>query len=124
MSPARLFNICIHQVADNIDKVVSLQGLPEDILLELLGIILQKGRLSPAVVSLFADCGHEVIDQVLRVSSRPAGATARHLRKPTQQHGGATAHPACLIPQDLNLRDIPVRVESTTHLWLGQRRLS
>lgn len=124
MSPARLFNICLHQVADNIDRVVSLEGIPEDILLELLSMVLAKGRLNPAVVLLFADCGHEVINQVLRVSLRPGGATPRHLWKPTQQHGGATAHPACLIPQELNLRDIPVRVESTTHLWLGQRRLS
>lgn len=61
-------------------------------MLELFALILEKGKLSPRSVSLFNECGHEVVTRVLR---------------------------------ELNLRDVPVLVESTTHLWLGeQRRLS
>ncbi len=72
-----LRNICLSQIAESIDRVVSLEGIPEDIVLELFALILEKGKLSPRSVSLFNECGHEVVTRVLRVSSEPAEAPAR-----------------------------------------------
>lgn len=53
-----------------------MEGIPEDIVLELLAQILAKGRLNPRAVSLFVDCGHEAVNQVLRVSTDPTRAPA------------------------------------------------
>lgn len=63
-----LFAICLQTIAKNINtNSCSLQGLPEEAAIELLGLVLHHQRLSPPVVELFRATGHEQVLLLLQV---------------------------------------------------------
>lgn len=60
-----LLDTCLETLADNIQKVDSLVGIPEELAVVLFERILRKSKLNPRVVQLFQETGHEVLDQLM-----------------------------------------------------------
>jgi hypothetical protein len=117
-----LETICVAQVAQNIvtgtgsKDPESLWILPLDIVLRLFALVLQRGALTPKIVELFAQSGHDTVLDVIKVRTKHLGAQLCSTR------GMLTT----LLPlQDLNLREPPpVLLADTPNSWLGERRLS
>ncbi|GAQ78055.1 hypothetical protein KFL_000070250 [Klebsormidium nitens] len=75
--PSSLFNQSLDVLVKNIDKVVSLEALPEEVLVLLFQRILQAGKLNEKVLELFlreSDKHRELIDslQSLHIQRPPA----------------------------------------------------
>lgn len=62
-----LFDICVSCIVSNIDRVSSLDGLPEDILFCLWCQVLARGLLNPKILALFTSTHHDKLLGTIRV---------------------------------------------------------
>jgi hypothetical protein len=73
-----LYVLCLDQIVAHIEKVVSLQGVPEEPVLQLFARVLSQGLLSPKVVAVFSASGHDSVVDVIRVRSEKHYAPWQH----------------------------------------------
>ena len=54
-----LTELALTSIADNCEGIVDLCGMPENLIVALLGKIIQRGRLDYRLACIFRDSGHE-----------------------------------------------------------------
>ncbi|KAF8065563.1 Xab2 [Scenedesmus sp. PABB004] len=96
----KLAQLCLETIAAHAEHLVSLAGVPEELTLQLLQLVLAQGKLTPRLAALFADSQHDAVLGALAalnlretppLESRPRAAPAR-----SDAAGGATAAAAML----------------------------
>lgn len=61
-----LTEMALNVLADNCADIPNLQGIPEELLVSLLGKIMQRGRLDYRMALVFIDSGHEDIADAMK----------------------------------------------------------
>lgn len=139
MSVPSLLHLACNTLADCIEQLNDLQQVPEHVCLALfevrcvsesggrfsavliltllvvawlLQLVLAKGKLTPKVLQLFLESTHETVLARIKVQAVPASASLR------STHSALTDHK--LLPQELNIQDLPPVLPDTRNRWLGQ----
>lgn len=74
-----LLELSLDCVATHISQVTTLQGLPEELVTSLFALILRRGALSPRVLALFKESGHQELLGAIQVRpTRVGGFWATH----------------------------------------------
>lgn len=113
-----LFDICLNQLVTNIDRVASLEGLPEEIVSQLWCQVLARGLLKPKTLALFTSTQHYKLLGTIRVRDT---FFADHTAQAEVESSRCSL--ARVLTQELNLREPPPLFDDTPNPWLGERRL-
>lgn len=57
---------CLATLADHIDRVPDLSGVPEHLIAALFALVLERGRLTPRVLAVFQACDCETVLQAIQ----------------------------------------------------------
>lgn len=61
-----LLELCLVCLATNMQQLPSLERLPEELVLILFGMVVERGKLTPKVLQVFIETGHDAVIEHIR----------------------------------------------------------